>query len=163
VVHAVIPAPPPPALAPFGLAEYMKVFYTENAGPVELNDMVHGNPNVPNDSETEIEWFLLQRGLNDELDSGQEPGAAADSVVRRYEFYKYVGPYDSDGQALCEDPTTPGCESSLGNYIGSQMAGVNLVPNSPGPVPEPGTFVLMGAALVGTMFIHRRFRSKPHL
>lgn len=130
VVVAVIPVPPPPAVVPvpylpdaeFGVAVWAKVFETESAEPVELHHLVSDDVTVPGNlgptpnpnTVTEIEWQILQTDTKNpsanELTSSRQMGNGKESVTRRYEFYKYLGPYDinsSDGpntgtnEALC--------------------------------------------------------------
>ena len=130
VVVAVIPVPPPPAVVPvpylpdaeFGVAVWVKVFETESPDHADLEHLVADDMAVPGNlgpvenpnAVTEIEWQILQTDtMNptaDELKSEKQVGNGNESVTRRYEFYKYVGPYEintSDGantgtnEALC--------------------------------------------------------------
>ena len=130
VVVAVIPVPPPPAVVPvpylpdaeFGVAVWAKVFETESSDHADLEHLVSDDVAVPGnvgpvpnpDFRTEIEWQILQTDTKNpsanELTSSKQIGDGKESVTRRYEFYKYVGPYDinsSDGpntgtnEALC--------------------------------------------------------------
>jgi hypothetical protein len=130
VVVAVIPVPPPPAVVPvpylpdaeFGVAVWAKVFETESPSQADLHDLVSDNVAVPGNAGpvpnphavTEIEWQILQTDTMNptanELASSKQMGAGSESVTRRYEFYKYIGPYEintSDGpntgtnEALC--------------------------------------------------------------
>ena len=161
-VQAVVPAPPkenPGDL--FGEAMWVKVFVTESSAPAELDHLVVGDPAVPDGSdpaEVEIEWQLLQAGKGgglDEVDSGLNDMAAdSESVTRRYEFYKYIGPYDVDGEALVEDPVAN--PDALGEFLGAQNAAFNLAPFV---IPEPGTLTLLGVGLAG-MAGCRRQRTK---
>ncbi len=66
----------------------------------------------------EIEWILLQSGKDaaDELDSGlNDLAEGSESITRRYEFYKYTGPYDEDGEALIENPADD--PDAVGEFI----------------------------------------------
>jgi len=158
-VQAVVPAPPkenPGDL--FGEAMWVKVFVTESQAPAELEHLVVGDPAVPDGSdpaEVEIEWQLLQAGKGgglDEVDSGLKDLAANnESVTRRYEFYKYIGPYDVDGEALVEDPVAN--PDALGEFLGAQNAALNLAPFV---IPEPGTLSLLGIGLAGMAGYCRR-------
>lgn len=157
VVQAVLPAEPPEVNQQFGDAMWVKVFVTESADPIELHHLVTDDPAVPQDqSETETEWAILQAGPgggNNELANGGEIGNGHVSVTRRYEFYQYTGAYDSEshevlcgGNGSCNAPL----EGELGNYIGAQMAAINLgevaTPTAtptgtilgPTPTPTPG-------------------------
>lgn len=159
-VQAVILAPPPPP-APvyeFGDATWVKAIVTtsHNNQVMELKDLVSDDPNDPNDrnwangepDEVEVEWQILQTefnnpaGANNDLAGALEDLPNGDEVItRRYEFYKYAGPFDPEThEATCTqypqiaDPADPAykaeCDPAavaiLGDYIGSQMAGFNV-------------------------------------
>lgn len=114
VVQAVIPVPPPPAVVPvpylpnaeFGVATWAKVFETESESPAELHHLVSDDASVPGNfgdvqppnSVTELSWQILQTDTMNpsvnELAIDRPAGTGKVSVTRRYEFYKYVGPYD---------------------------------------------------------------------
>lgn len=150
----------------YGQPYWVKIFKTENAGPLEIENLVIGNLLIQN-ADTEIEWELLQARpgqdnivFNEaEVGIGNENGA----VVRHYEFYKYnleggrthffddngtLVPYvDSvNGEVMacfndgCNNPT----DWELGTYVGAQIAGVNL---NVAAVPEPGKFAMLLAGL----------------
>lgn len=148
-VQAVVPAPPkenPGDL--FGEAMWVKVFVTESQNPAQLNHLVLGDPAVPDGSdpaEVEIEWQILQTGKGglDEVDSGvNDLKNNSKSITRRYEFYKYTGPFDAEGEALCENPTD--CPGGVGDFLGAQNAALNL---EGFVVPEPSTLTLLGIGL----------------
>ncbi len=134
VIIAEVVAPEPPAVAQFGDAQWMKVYKTELARHAELNELLSDNPAVPQDAaQIETSWVLMQTRIggngkhNRNRNQGQL-GGNSQSVVRRYEFYGYTGTYDPlTHEALCADPTcnVPG-GNEVGNYIGAQMAAVNL-------------------------------------
>ncbi len=169
VVVAVIPVPPPPAVVPvrylpnaeFGVAVWAKVFETESEGPGDLKHLVSDDVAVPGNlgpvanpnAVTEIAWQILQTDTMNptanELASSKQLGKGKESVTRRYEFYKYVGPYDVDGpdgpntgtnEALCtsvaaDDVHGSGISNSgincgalavVGQYIGAQMAAADV-------------------------------------
>ena len=168
-IVAVVQAPPAPPLPPagkgqWGEAIWMKIYKTELPEAADLDDMLLGgnpvhnpNVNIVPDAErgdpAEIEWQLLQSrpldapppeqgGPNkEESANGGEVGAGNESVLRRYEFYKYIGQYDPDpenlGEALCDNPLNgdPRCGppdangvAGVGDLIGSQNAAANLAP-----------------------------------
>lgn len=153
----------------FGDAMWVKVFTTELADAIELEDLIGGNPKVEQ-AKTEIEWQLLQfdPGNPDappsklEAGYGAPVGPKAASILRRYEFYAYSGEYkDEDHEALlafsdshpnCIDD--PGClydpsrPIELGHYVGAQNVGANLI-EAPRPVPLPAAWPLLGTALIG--------------
>ena len=101
---------------------WAKVFETESPSQADLHHLVSDDAAVPGNlgpvpnanAVTEIEWQILQTDTMNpsanELSSSKQMGNGNESVTRRYEFYKYVGPYDinsSDGpntgtnEALC--------------------------------------------------------------
>jgi len=186
-VQAVVLAPPPPP-APvyeFGDACWAKSIVTtsHNNGPLALRDLVSDDPNDPNDSnwthgepdEVEVEWRIMQTDFqnpdaaNNDLVGGMEALPNGDEVVtRRYEFYKYLGPFDTEtNEALCTnypaitDPADPRykaeCDPAtvtiLGDYIGAQMAGfdvdaalglVDHVPDGDITQPYPSRTLVVG-------------------
>jgi hypothetical protein len=172
VVVAHIQAPPPqvdPADPQFGTAQWVKVFTTELDAPVALEDLVGGNAKVQQaKAHTEVEWQLLQTDPGNPLagaidNGGANPvGANAESVIRRYEFYKYTGAVDSqNGEALPVngDSATPAA-GDLGNFIGAQNAAINLngvyVAPPPANVPEPAALATFGLGLIGLAALRRR-------
>jgi hypothetical protein len=145
VVRAVIPAAPPEVNQQFGDALWVKVFVTEAPDPAELHHLVTDDPAVPQEqSETETEWVILQADPNgagnSELASEGQVGAGKESVTRRYEFYEYTGAYDPENhEAICGGDGTCSAplEGELGNYVGAQMAALNLAPVGPTPTETP--------------------------
>jgi len=166
VVAAQIQAPDPedPG-AIWGPAVWVKVFTTELDGPVELEELMGGNPKVQEaEQHTEIEWQLLQRELGNPLSGILENGdaapvgAGAESVLRRYEFYKYAGAYSAEGEALpALGDSNPG-PNDLGIFIGAQNAALNFGEAPPAGVPEPATWATMlaGFGVIGFALRNRR-------
>lgn len=165
VVQAVIAPEPAENHEQYGEAQWVKVYTTEIEREVELEELLSDNEVVPREqSETEIEWVLFQAkpegkddGEGDEL--LLEKPLAGDlggkkSVIRRYEFYEYLGAYNpEDHEAQPFDEADPEGAGEVGRYIGAQMAAANL---AAAPVPEPSTWLSMlgGLAVVG--LLHRR-------
>ncbi len=112
----------------------MKVYKTELPRPVGLEELLSDNPAVPQDpAQLETSWYLLQAraGGNGKRNQKRNQGALggnSQSVVRRYEFYKYTGTYDpATHEALCVDvKCNAPANNELGDYIGAQMAAANL-------------------------------------
>ncbi|MBX9790504.1 MAG: PEP-CTERM sorting domain-containing protein [Pirellulales bacterium] len=154
-VQVVIQPPPPINGEQWGEAIWAKVFTTEveNPEPVELEDLVLGNAVVPPDSETEIEWHLLQTDPQNpgasELDDERDVANGNESVTRRYEFYAYTGPYDPETHEA-DDTYNP---DHVGAFLGNQNVAANMV------IPEPSTFVLstLGVLGLGLVAVRKRF------
>ncbi len=160
-VQAVVPALPKeiPA-AEFGEAIWVKVFVTESANPADLEHLLVGDPAVPDGSEAaevEIEWQILQAGKQgkDEVDSGlNDLGKDAESITRRYEFYKYIGPYDPENhEALVENAVLH--PEAVGEFLGGQNAALNLDAFN---VPEPSSLVLLTLSAAAFAEYYRRQR-----
>lgn len=168
VVQAVIEAPPVDQGFEFGDAIWLKRIKTQTEQldrNAKLEELLSDNKQLFPDAvvETEIEWFILQskRGSPAEHATENPVGDGKDSVVVRYEFYKFTGGYDPEShEALClNNDTTCGdlitdadVQPFRGNYIGAQMAAANLA-----PIPEPESYALM---LVGVGLIGLRLRRK---
>ena len=127
-----IQMPDPPAVQ-WGEPRWVKVYKTEQPNEVALGDLVGGNPVVPeNEAQVETAYKLLQKNPHStksgSLNSQAPLQTGSHAVVRRYEFYKYIGKRDPlTGEALCIDPTCGTADpSEIGNYIGDQMAAANV-------------------------------------
>jgi hypothetical protein len=133
------PPPPPPPLPPpvpqYGDAQWVKVYKLEVPNEVDLNDLMGGNPVVPEAPNVlpETEWKLLQYNPSSHGNSGilhhqQLLGNGSHAVVRHYEHYAYTGAYDAAShQALCIDPTCLAPQAGeLGDMIGAQNAAANI-------------------------------------
>ncbi|MCP5145141.1 MAG: PEP-CTERM sorting domain-containing protein [Gammaproteobacteria bacterium] len=147
-VVAVIEAPEVENELQFGEAIWVKVFTTEIENEVELENLVGGDP-VIDGAETEIEWQLLQSDPENPAAGQLESeflaavGENGKSIIHRYEFYEYTGPYNpEDHEALVLHDTSPSA-GELGHYLGAQNAAVNLA-----PVPLPPAVALMGLPLL---------------
>lgn len=162
-VIARIEAPEPAPAAEFGDAIWVKVFTTEIEREVELEDLIGGNP-VIEQSQTEIEWQLVQKEFNNPasgfIEVDRDAGADADAVIRRYEFFAYAGVYDENHEAKVirddvfgDSNPAPG---DLGAYLGAQNGAVNLAAIA--PVPEPQTYALLLAGLGLVAGVVRRRR-----
>jgi hypothetical protein len=159
-IQVVVPAPPapPPEIIPqWSDALWVKVYttVTQNADPVELNQLVLGNPAVPGETETEIAWTLLQTppvgGGSGEVIEPADPVGANESVTRRFEFYEYTGGYATeDHQALFD--TTNGT-TGVGTFLGNQNVAANFA-----LVPEPSTAAVLAVGALGIFLAWRRKR-----
>lgn len=159
VQAAIQPPVPEVPVAEFGPALWVKEIRTttHNHNEIALRDLVSDDPNDPDDKnwrngepdEVEVEWQLLQtefarpgRG-NGELVAAPEPLEDENEVVtRRYEFFEYIGPFDTESGEAKADSVGPddvhgdgvaiinGVEVDLstvevvGEYKGAQMAAV---------------------------------------
>ena len=65
---------------------------------------------------------------------GKKPlGEGNESVTRRYEFYAYTGPYDPEThEAIPVNEDNP-AEGEVGEFVGAQMAALNLLGGEPAP------------------------------
>ena len=160
LIQAVVPAPPPAENQPqFGTAIWVKVYttVTQNADPVDLNQLVLGNPAVPGETETEIAWTLLQAGpggANTEQVDPADPVGANESVTRRYEFFKYTGGYFPEDNSALHDTYDPAHPEWVGDFLGNQ----NVAANFAVAVPEPGSMTLLGLGLAGMAWFRPRRR-----
>jgi hypothetical protein len=129
----------------------------ENDQPdIPLNDIV---PEGDDPAEVESEWELLEGGnapkekVNDDpID--EEDDDAAKLIIRRYEFYKYIGMYNAEHEPITEflDPgdllEPPAGE--LGDFISANMVAAVL-----NPIPEPSAGLLLAVGL-GMLGLSRR-------
>lgn len=161
---AVIAVPPPaePPVYEFGDAMWVKVTSTKlhNNHKVELRDLASDDPEDPNDKnwrngeveEVDIRWRIMQTdhgvpdgGVDHEVQNAPEDLPDGDEVVTlRYDFYKYVGPYDTEShKAIIRDVAADDLHGAgrgkinrirvdfadyevVGDYIGAQMAGFDV-------------------------------------
>jgi hypothetical protein len=166
VVVAQIQAPPPPQDVPepqFGTPLWVKVFTTEFDSPVGLEELVANSPKVQLAlGHTEMEWQLLQTDPGNpnagKLENGglAAVGANAESVIRRYEFYKYIGTVNSvDNQALPTLGDSMASPGEVGDFIGAQNAGINLNA-AQAVVPVPAAVWLLSSGLIGLVCVARK-------
>ena len=125
---------------------WVKVFVTETPNqPCSIISSPTTRRCHRRQAEIEIEWVLLADGpggpecREKRAGTGEEQiGEGNESITRRYEFYKYTGNFSVEGEALCEDPINGLPEDcgevdanglrGVGEYIGAQMAALNLNP-----------------------------------
>jgi hypothetical protein len=137
VLEAEIEAPEPaegPEL--YGNAQWVKVFKTELAREVTLDELLSDNPVVPQDAaHAEVAWEILQaepasnsNGNRRRRQNSSSLSANTRSVIRRYEIYQYTGGYDPiTHEALCADGLCNAPQAGeVGDYIGAQMGAVNV-------------------------------------
>ena len=134
---------------------WLKIFVTETEQEVELDDLVSDGVLVPHgevETETEIEWEFLEGGEVFKVEADiPEPGK---SIIRRYEYYKYTGPYSDE-----HEPTAPPWDGmgefppTAGAFIGANMVSVDLL------IPEPSSiFVALSGAGLCLLALRRRER-----
>ncbi|HUZ15832.1 MAG TPA: hypothetical protein VMU72_06595 [Gaiellaceae bacterium] len=131
VVNVVAPAPEPDVGQQLGDAVWVKVYMTESTAPSDLNHLVSGDIHVPDAAaEVETDWLLIQGGagggLQTELANSDQLAAHSKSVVRKYQFFKYTGPYSSENHEATPVNDSRPSAGERGNLIGNQMAGLNL-------------------------------------
>lgn len=154
-VQAAIVPPPAPIVYEFGDATWVKEIRTSSHtnSEVRLRDLVSPDPEHPGrkdwrngePDEVEVEWQILQidtlaanGGANGELVAAAEPLNQGDEIVtRRYEFYKYTGPFDPEThEARAQSVAADGIHGTLtysnavvvGQYLGAQMSAVAAAP-----------------------------------
>ena len=173
-MHAVAPNPEAPENVDlWGEPFWIKTFTTKVEHEIDLGDLLRGDPDQEA-AEIESEWSIFQlgpagqEGPNELAEKDLELAENDKAVIRRYEFYKYTGLFNPDGsgEVMCDGAGAPDhrCDTPFGNvagiddlgdFVGAQMAGVNLA-----AVPEPGSFALMLVGLAGmTIFGRRRVAS----
>ena len=131
VVHVVAPAPEPDVGQQLGDAVWVKVYMQQATSASDLNHLVSGDSQVPESAvEVETGWLLIQGGvgggLQTELANGDQLGPNNHSVVRKYQFFKYTGPYNSENHEATPVNDSQPSAGERGNLIGNQMAGLNL-------------------------------------
>ncbi len=108
---------------------WMKVFKTELERPVDLVELISGGGIVPEDEkETETEWELLEGGKMSDVEA--EVGKDSQSVIRRYEYFKYSGPYDAEHEptsAFLNGGLDAPPADELGDFIAANMVAAILV------------------------------------
>jgi hypothetical protein len=171
VVAAIVPPPPPaPPVLQFGPASWVKDTKTtsHNTNKVELRDLVSDDPDDPNDrnwkngepDEVETEWRLLQTefaaadgGANGELAGAPEDLPGGDEVVtRRYDFYKYIGPFDAESGEAVADQVGPDGTNGVGivtynGYFDPNLGEYVVVTNDLSTIPVVGEYI--GAQMAG--------------
>lgn len=187
VLQVVVKVPEPedaPNLRPD--STWMKIYKTKlKVGPKngqEMQDLLallmSGDPNDPNYAdivpqgddpiEIESEWELLEGGKNPKEKMNEDEVAENDKVViRRYEFYKYIGPVNEDNEPITSwedigNPDDPGLDvfdgdgnlvfaAERGDFISANMVAAVLR----AAVPEPTSSFLVAMSLAGLMLRRR--------
>lgn len=151
---------PEPLSPQYGDAMWVKVYSSFSAARADLKTLLTGNAAVPTSGATvKIHWALLQKppagvpAEKQDVENDTVPKGKV-QVTKRYEFYRFTGPYDSEThEALCDitivksgaardcsKPVTapytapdgptgnplPAPRGNLGAYVGADMVGVNV-------------------------------------
>jgi hypothetical protein len=130
IVQAAVQVSAPPEVQPqLPDLVWRKVYETEVQRAVDLEE-------------------LISNGGVASMAGGELKNADSDSVVRRYEFYRYTGPY------VAEDHSpnyhyAGGAPELLGDFIAANMVAAILV-------PEPSTLVLAAVGLGSSVWVLRR-------
>lgn len=171
----------------WGQAVWVKTFTTvTKQRDIDLGNLLigrNGDADLNADiDKVEIEWNLLQTRPKSPDENGDIDGLDADeaqenlldlddhskSFIRRYEFYEYLGGYDSKrkNRAVCardsvcdDDPQrfeTETGQQVIGNFLGRQIAGFNADPALAAAVPEPQTWAMFAAGLLALAGLQRR-------
>ena len=168
-------APPVIALQNFGEAFWVKTYTTKLPHEVELNNLLRHNGDVEA-AEVEVEWEVFQARFDGHGNNANKMaefalGVNDKAVIRRYEFYKYTGLFDPNGEGevmcdgagalghACDNPLGDGTVAGindLGNFKGAQIAAFNAPAAA---VPEPATYAMLlaGMGLVFGIARRRRF------
>lgn len=134
--------------AQYGEPQWLKVFKIEsdrNLQPEDINLLLLGLAGglVPaDDTEIETEWKLIQskpgdaEGVEEDAEINEDPlDAGKQSVIRRYEFYRYTGQFDPENHearpCVADDSPVPDAEplagcSDLGDFVGAQNVAVDV-------------------------------------
>lgn len=169
-VQAVL-TPSKSGAALYGTAVWVKTYESEPAERASLEHLLTDDALVPQSAgQMEVEWELLQsnpkKAGGGELQHGKSPKTGSQSVVRRYEFYEYTGPYDPEShEAICGGASSSGGGSGkggngggggscstpgagdIGRYLGAQMAAAQLSPALPN---APAITAVLNTASGGT-------------
>ena len=171
VAAPVAPNPEDPEdQALWGEAFWLKTFTTEVEHEIDLGDLLRGDEDQEA-AEVEVEWRVFQKAPAGEGGDEQEMevvlGDAAKALIRRYEFFEYLGPLNpEDGEAICKsdcenDPLGLGGThpNYVGAYVGAQMAGFNVEAiHAAVPEPQGWAMMLAGLGVIG-MCAYRRSAS----
>src|SRR4051794_12556334 len=128
----------------YGDAFWLKIFKTEVARGVALDELTNDNPAVvPGDqAHLETAWVFMQADpliqfktsgksspSNGRTRNGGPIGSDTRAVVRRYELYEYAGVYDAVfHQAVCGLSNCAGpAPGEVGALISAQMTAANVV------------------------------------
>lgn len=154
VVHAIVILPPPEVPEPqLPDSIWMKVYVTELERQVDLQELISGPGTVVPQETPETEWSLLEGGVPEEADVSISD--QAQSVIRRYEYYKYTGAYTAEEHAPLSlwDHVSAPPEAEMGDFIAANMVAANLE-----PVPEPSSLVALLSGLGALAGLSRRRR-----
>ena len=144
VVQAVVNAPPLDGEPQYGNAVWVKVYMSESVSKADLGHLVTGDKQVPKTVETD--WAIIQTGAGgsvaQQLADQVQLNPKDNTILRRYEFYKYTGAYDAEShEALPVSDSSP-AKSDIGNLIGNQMVALNLPGGAKADTTSPTAVML---------------------
>ncbi len=146
-------APPPPevpeAMLPDSL--WMKVYVTELDRQVGLDELISGPGSIVPQDVPETEWSLLEGGVPEMAEVSIADSTQA--VIRRYEYFKYVGAYDPTDHAPLSnwDHISLPPTNEMGQFIAANMVAANLE-----AVPEPSSILALLTGVAGLVTLSRR-------
>ncbi len=144
---------PDPASPQYGEAKWVKVFTSYSIVKADLNKLLTDNAAVPKGS---FHWALLQRppaGVAAEKEDVEKDNIPKGKVqvTKRYEFYGFTGPYDSEThETLCDiTVTSTGAARDCSVPVGAPYTAPDGPTGAPLSAPKGNLGKYQGANMVG--------------